>query len=139
MITATRFIEFDAGHRVFQHESKCNHPHGHRYKAEIEVAAPQLDTLGRVMDFGKIKELVGKWIDDNWDHAFLFNYNDKETSQFLINNGFRRYGMTRNPTAENMADELSGIATRKLMPYGMTVVRIRIWETPNCFAEWRSE
>lgn len=139
MITATRFIEFDAGHRVFQHESKCNHPHGHRYKAEIEVSAPSLDALGRVIDFGKIKELVGQWIDDNWDHAFLFNRNDTATALFLMENKFRRYEMSCNPTAENMAKELAGIARHKLDPYMMDVIRVRIWETPNCFAEWRPE
>lgn len=52
MITVTRVLEFDAGHRVVNHESKCATLHGHRYKVEIVAAAPGLDSLGRVIDFG---------------------------------------------------------------------------------------
>ena len=29
-----------------------------------------------VIDFGKIKSSVGKWIDSNWDHALLLNSDD---------------------------------------------------------------
>ena len=136
--TAVRFIEFDAGHRVFQHESKCNHPHGHRYKAEIEVEAEALDHLGRVIDFGKIKEVVGTWIDENWDHAFLYNDADISTMQYLEENNFRRYRFWgRNPTAEVMAGVLFEQAETMLREYGIRVVRVRIWETPNCYAEMK--
>ena len=50
MHTITRRLEFDAGHRVYQHESKCNHVHGHRYVVEVE-ATGTLDGLGRIIDF----------------------------------------------------------------------------------------
>ena len=60
MIEITRRLEFDAGHRVLGHEGKCKNLHGHRYSAEITVTAPDLDGLGRVIDFGVIKEKVWK-------------------------------------------------------------------------------
>lgn len=65
----TRRIEFDAGHRITRHESRCAHPHGHRYVAEVTVAAPELDPAGRVVDFGVMKQILGAWIDEHWDHA----------------------------------------------------------------------
>ena len=34
MITCTRRIEFDAAHRILNHESKCKMLHGHRYVVE---------------------------------------------------------------------------------------------------------
>lgn len=77
-ITICKRIEWDAAHRVLRHESKCATLHGHRYAAEIACSADALDDLGRVIDFGVIKEVVGKWIDDNWDHNTLLNRDDLE-------------------------------------------------------------
>ena len=61
--TCTRKLEFDAAHRVMEHESKCRHLHGHRYVAEVTVATSELDGLGRVLDFGLLKTELGGWID----------------------------------------------------------------------------
>ena len=65
MITCTRRIEFDAAHRILNHESKCKMLHGHRYVLEAEFTAKKLDKLGRIIDFGVIREVLGTWIDDN--------------------------------------------------------------------------
>ena len=76
MPTVTRKLEWDSGHRVLNHGGKCRHLHGHRYVAEITVEATQLNDLGMVVDFSLIKERVGKWIDENWDHNFLAHPED---------------------------------------------------------------
>lgn len=55
MITCTRRLEWDAMHRIPRHESKCRAFHGHRYAAEITCLAPELDSPGRVVDFGVVK------------------------------------------------------------------------------------
>ena len=54
--TCARRLEFDSGHRVLRHESKCRHVHGHRYVLELTCAAAQLDDLGRVIDFGVTRQ-----------------------------------------------------------------------------------
>jgi hypothetical protein len=46
------------------------------------------------------------------------------------------YWMERPPTAENIAAELAEKASLLLAGTGVTVVRLRIWETPNAWAEW---
>jgi 6-pyruvoyltetrahydropterin/6-carboxytetrahydropterin synthase len=133
MITCTRFIEFDAAHRLLNHESLCAHLHGHRYRAEVECAAP-LDAVGRVVDFSVIKELVGGWIAQRWDHAAIVNDRDDRLLGLLRDIGETRvYRLDGNPTAENIARELLATATTLLAP--IRVVRVRIWETPNCYAE----
>ena len=78
MIFATRKLHFDAAHRVMQHESKCKYLHGHRYVVEATFEAAQLDDLGRVVDFGVIKERLGQWLDAHWDHATILYQKDKE-------------------------------------------------------------
>lgn len=129
-----RKLEFDAGHRLIKHEGKCRHLHGHRYVAELYVQG-DLDEVGRVIDFSKIKEVVGGWIDERWDHGMILNSEDPIISYFRHYGGTRLYVMDRNPTAENMADELFTIAKGLLSPYNLRVVKVRLWETPNCFAE----
>ena len=40
------------------------------------------------------------------------------------------------PTAETIVRELAEVAQRLLADTGVTVVRVRLWETPNGSAEW---
>jgi 6-pyruvoyltetrahydropterin/6-carboxytetrahydropterin synthase len=134
-MTCTRRLTFAAGHRVWGHEGKCAHPHGHNYIAEITVSA-SLDPLGRVIDFGVVKTVVGGWIDQNWDHGFLVNEDDQELLEcFEIYPAWRVFIMPGNPTAENIAQTLLRVSTELLTPLHVTVTRVRIHETENCYAD----
>ena len=136
----TRRLEFDAGHRVYGHEGKCNHVHGHRYVVLITVRAPQLDSIGRVVDFSVIKSILGSWIDDNLDHQMLLNPEDPLVCVWRDNPGLfgkPPYQMPidlANPTAENIAELIRRVANEKL-PSNLTVTEIEVFETPNCSAK----
>lgn len=151
MTRITRRLEWDAGHRVLGHEGKCKHLHGHRYVAEVTVEALQLDPLGRVVDFGIIKTLIGAWVDQNWDHNFLAHSNDPLIALWdgwvgthvgagptitKLFSGHPPYAMKYgNPTAENIARELFD-KCRELLPKQLHVIEVRVWETPNCTATY---
>lgn len=141
MITCTRRLEFDAGHRVVGHETKCKHLHGHRYVVEITCALTieLTDTLGRVVDYGVIKERVGGWIDEHLDHGLILWDADRTLSvlRSLRVGGDEHqkiYLLHVNPTAENLAAHLLEKAT-ELLPDDVTPIRVRVWETPNCYAD----
>ena len=139
MVTCTRRLEWDAMHRIPRHESKCRAFHGHRYAAEITCSAQALDGLGRVIDFGVIKEKVGAWIDIHWDHTAILMRDDPEAAPIAEANarlGRPVYWLDASPTAENIVAELAKVAQELLRPHGVTVERIRLWETPNGSAEW---
>jgi 6-pyruvoyltetrahydropterin/6-carboxytetrahydropterin synthase len=141
MVTCTRRLEWDAMHRIPLHESKCRAFHGHRYAAEITAEAAELDSLGRVVDFGVIKERVGGWIDENWDHTAILMRADPDPAVAVLaasnaEHGRPVYWLDAPPTAEVIVAELARIATDLLSGHGVTVVRIRLWETPNGSAEW---
>jgi len=142
MITVTRAFEFDAGHRVMGHEGKCRFLHGHRYKALVTIAAPFIDKIGRVVDFGQMKQSIGEWIDNNWDHRLLLNHKDKlltETNDILVHFDQLPYLMKYgNPTAENMARELFDVCKQLVSDTGLIVTRVRLYETPNCHADYMS-
>lgn len=136
----TRRLEFDAGHRVWGHEGKCNHLHGHRYAVEITVTSDLLDKVGRVVDFSVIKARVGTWIDDNWDHRLLLNSADP-LAALLHSDDARpcRAGApflfsAVNPTAEVIARHLFHVCEKLLPEFTITNVVCR--ETPNCAATY---
>lgn len=140
-ITCTRRIQFCAGHRVFGHENKCAHLHGHNYVALFTAAADDLDPQGRVVDFSVLKEKIGGWIDAYWDHGFILSKHDKEALAAV--RGFapdrtqqqKLFVMECNPTAENMAKLLlDEVCPLLLLKTGVVITKVQLWETENCFA-----
>jgi 6-pyruvoyltetrahydropterin/6-carboxytetrahydropterin synthase len=139
MRECTRLFGIDAGHRVTRHESKCRNVHGHRYRIEVTVAAPDLDEAGRVVDFGVVKAIVGAWLDDALDHGYLCHPED-EVGAILANGGHKVFEMPRDlgePTAENIAELVLRVADALLHRENeaLKVKRVRVWETPNCYAD----
>lgn len=132
----TRRLEIDAGHRLLRHESKCRNYHGHRYRFDITVQAAQLDDVGRVVDFSVVKELVGGWLDDRWDHAMLLELSDPMLPM-LREKGLKFDVLTSPPTAENLARNLHKVAEELLGEKKLKVVNVRCYETPNCWADSR--
>ena len=140
-ITCTRKLEWDAMHRVPNHEGKCKAFHGHRYVAELTCLAPNLDDLGRVIDFGVLKDIVGHWIDSNWDHTAMLMRDDPDPAiQAIIQsnqeNGRPAYLMNESPTAENISAELAKVSKELLKDTSVSITSIKVWETPNCCATW---
>lgn len=140
MISCVRRIQFCAGHRVVNHESKCRNLHGHNYVAFIHARAPELDAIGRVIDFSVLKERVGGWIDVHWDHGLVLWAQDPmcDVVDMADNHGFdqKHWLIPENPTAENMADYLlRAVCADELAGTGVEVFKVVLWETENCYAE----
>lgn len=137
MITATRYHDFSAGHRVAGHESKCAHLHGHNYRVHFTIAAPELDAIGRVMDFSVIKEKLCNWLEEKWDHKMLIWEHD-EYCDSLIKLVPDDIVVTKfNPTAENMAKYLcEEVAIDQLKGTGCVLIKCEIEETRKCKASY---
>lgn len=133
MITVTRRFEFSYAHQLEGHEGKCKNLHGHNAILEVEVApylfgfptafanqqkpghqVPLKDAM--VMDFGDLSKEVKKHVIEPLDHH---NLNDL---------------FPFHPTAENMCLWVAQTLQREI---GQIVTRVRIWETSNCYAEWK--
>lgn len=141
VIEAVRILKFDAGHRVVNHESKCASLHGHEYKAHIYAASNDLDSLGRVIDFSVIKDKVGGWIDENWDHTLIIWEQDNNL-QHLKNCQTNKpiFVSSWNPTAENMALYLLHVVCpRELNGLNIKVTKIVLYETSNCYVEVKND
>lgn len=140
-ITATRYHDFCAGHRVLGHENKCRHLHGHNYRVHFTIQAVEgLDNIGRVLDFSVIKELLCEWLEENWDHKTLIYEHDPfayELSKFTPDSIVI---VPFNPTAENMAKHLCEVvAVDQLANTGCVLVKCEIEETRKCKASYEIE
>ena len=131
MLEIDRILEFDAGHRILGHEHLCRYPHGHRYKVIITISG-KLDRLGRVLDFGFIKQICRDWLDSNLDHAFIVYRHDTELLSALMKVDSKLYIFEKNPTAENLAAHLLE-KFQSLLPDNK-IIRVKLYETPNCSA-----
>lgn len=137
MLTMTRRLEFDAGHRLLNHEAKCAHVHGHRYVVEVTLdLTGELDRAGRIVDFGDVKRVFGGWIDDTLDHGFIANADDPIVG-FLREHGQRHVAVPFEPSAENLAVWMLGRAAGMLDAPGRRVTSLVVHETPNGLAEAR--
>lgn len=90
MITCTKRVELDAGHRVPNHESKCANLHGHRYAVELTVVGglrTEGAETGMVMDFGRISTLLKEEVHDCHDHALLLYVEDPVLAMVLEDYG----------------------------------------------------
>jgi 6-pyruvoyltetrahydropterin/6-carboxytetrahydropterin synthase len=141
MITATRTLSFCAAHRLVGHEGKCASIHGHNYDVVVHVRGlgGDLDSVGRVVDFSVIKQLLGGWLDEHWDHSLILNSHDTLLVQAVKGlKGFlplRLFMFSGNATAESMSDYLLHKVCPSLFTHvGVEVFQIDIWETKSSFA-----
>ena len=140
----TRRLEFDAGHRIPNHNSQCKHLHGHRYALEITLSGDIINQegiseQGMVMDFSDVKRIAKEQVVDAWDHAFLVYRGDKAVMDFLHTLADHKTVILEVvPTAENLAQvafKLLDHAYLDKYNNHLTQQRVRLYETPNNWAD----
>ncbi|MDR2956758.1 MAG: 6-carboxytetrahydropterin synthase QueD [Coriobacteriales bacterium] len=113
---------FDAAHALIGYDGECKNLHGHTWDVEAEVKGSELDVVGIVYDFKDLKEDL-KTILKQFDHKYL-----NEVPPFD----------TFNATAENLArvvyEQLAAV-----LPAGISVVEIAVWESPIARLVFRLE
>lgn len=132
-IQITRRLEIDAGHRLMRHESKCRNVHGHRYAFEVTVEGPGLDEVGRVIDFGVVKEKVGGWLNDTFDHGMIVEDGDP-IIPWLANHDQKTVVLDCAPSIENLV-RIVFEKCAELLPEPLRIVHVRGYETPTCWAD----
>lgn len=134
MFRVSREIDFCYGHRLLGYEGRCRHLHGHNGRTRITMEASDLDERGMVIDFSEIKRTVSRWIDHHLDHRMLL-HRDDPLVPLLKEAGEPMLLMSVNPTAENIARLIHQVAADQ----GLSVLEVRLWETPRCFATYSTE
>jgi 6-pyruvoyltetrahydropterin/6-carboxytetrahydropterin synthase len=107
----------------------------------------QLDSIGRVIDFGEVKSRLCMWLEFNWDHKFLVWDDDPMFKVLELPQGnphsnerntYHEFHESLvfvpfNPTAENMAQYLvEWVGPEQLKGTGIKLVSVTIEETRKC-------
>ena len=138
MVLLTRKAEFSSAHYYYndawsQQENekvfgKCanRNGHGHNYTLEVTVAGEPDPVTGFVVDLKWLKDVMEEKVLAAYDHKHL-NLDVPEFAHAI-------------PTTENIAIA----AWKRLQPAltaagGASLSRIRVYETPEIFAEYRGE
>lgn len=120
------------------HENKCRLLHGHNYRATFEVQG-ELDAIGRVLDFGIIKELLCEWLEMNWDHKMILWDEDPILAELKFGSTYLAESIVQvpfNPTAENMARYLVEEIGPTMLPSHLQLVQVVLEETRKCSASY---
>jgi len=114
---------FSSGHALRGYKGKCENVHGHNYRVQVNLAGPNLDGIGLLVDFTEMKRVL-RGIIAGLDHQFL---NDLDAFK------------TVNPSAENLAkyfyDQVLGQLTS--LPEGSGITEVTVWETDTASAQYR--
>ena len=104
---------FDAAHALAGYPGECRNLHGHTWDVEATIAGTDLDDVGIVYDFKRLKEDVATVL-DAYDHVYL---NDIPPFD------------EQNPTAENLARVIFE-RLGDIVGAGVTVTEVAVWESP---------
>ena len=119
-LTICRSFNFCAAHSLPEMKhSKCKNLHGHNYVLEVEVTRVLWKTFtktGMIVDFTEFKNIINEHVIDKYDHR---NLND----------------FMQNPTVEVLLSEIADILDRELDTKNLLMKRLRLYETPQCYAE----
>jgi len=123
-------VQIDSSHRLLHYKGKCANLHGHRWKVEMWIEGEPDAKTGILIDYVVLREIVGKY-----DHQIILNKDDPMVECI----GKFQHVITTpgDPTSELMAviirDEI--LAYCRSHGIAATVTKIRVWESPNAFAE----
>lgn len=162
--SVTKQVEFDAGHRVPLHGSKCRSPHGHRYVVKATCTGTPVEDRGEdegmVVDFAELKDWLLSEVGIPLDHSFMLYEDDvpmrlgfeaalaAEQRQESAADGtpegacanWRVVYLPVVPTAENLAkwcfERLEPLVNAHWRR-NVTLHEVEVWETPTSVARYR--
>ncbi len=143
-IRLTKIFEFEAAHALHNYDGLCRNIHGHSYKLHVTITGlinkdSESPKLGMVMDFGELKQIIKPHIIDEYDHSILLS--SKENLKYIKteNELFKRiHILDFQPTAENMVIHFAKMINI-LLPSGIELYSLKLYETATSFAEWYAE
>jgi 6-pyruvoyltetrahydropterin/6-carboxytetrahydropterin synthase len=111
---------YDSAHFLRNYNGKCENLHGHHYVVEAAMQFQEVGEGGIAYDFTEAKRHLRE-IADGLDHQ---NINDLEPFTEI------------EPSAENQARWIFQEMRRRMGEHGEALVYVRVWETPNQWAQY---
>lgn len=106
---------FSGAHALRGYEGSCARLHGHNFRVEARVMGSQLNEVGILVDFKRVKKMLTQIV-DLFDHQVI-----NEISPFDA----------INPTAEHLARFIYERLAPELESQGAKLDSVGIWETES--------
>lgn len=110
---------------------------------ECTVGGTLIDTRGQtdegmVIDFGVLKAVMTNIVAEPWDHALLIWMEDQKLlyAMSYLGPDHKTVILKCIPTVENLAQLAFELLEPHLKNYGIQLTNVRLYETPNCFADY---
>ncbi len=109
-------FRFEAAHRLphVKEPHPCHRLHGHSYRVELRLVGPLNSETGFLIDFFDIEAAFGPLL--------------KQLDHYCLND----IPGLENPTAENIAAWI----WERIKPPLPSLAAVRVYETPDCWAEF---
>lgn len=147
-----KMFTVESGHMLSKHSERCRFPHGHTRRIEVVVSSERLDANDMVLDFKALKLAVREYI-ERLDHAMAVNSKDPMLEAIkAVHPESLIVFEEQDPTTEVIARDLfsfvaytlasgfvgqSSSGTTYTIPAGsVELERVRVWETPDSWAEF---
>ena len=121
MYTITIETSFNAYHQLTLPDGSKEPLHDHQWKLIAAVSSDQLDTMGCVMDFHKLKKIIDKTLSPLTGQTL-------ENLDYFADNSI-------NASAENVAKYIYDIILPQL-PQNVRLSYINLMEAPDCWAKY---
>ncbi|WP_191567428.1 6-carboxytetrahydropterin synthase QueD [Metabacillus idriensis] len=115
-LSAAHFIPDDSA-------GKCKEVHGHNYHINLTIVGNELNEVGFLVDFKKLKDIVHK----RYDHSLLNNFEEFNNSSY--------------PTTEQFAKAIHERVSEYLSALSNSPVCMQVFvrETPTSYVVYRQE
>ncbi|MBQ9452645.1 MAG: 6-carboxytetrahydropterin synthase [Desulfovibrio sp.] len=142
MMQITREHVISSAHRLYDYDGRCERLHGHNYRIEATLSAPQVNRLGMIADFAEIKKILFGSLDAVWDHRTLLYTKDPLCAKLAsVLDDDSLCPVPFNPTAENMAAYLGeeffpSVIREAGMLEDLRIDKVVVHETDGSSACW---
>jgi 6-pyruvoyltetrahydropterin/6-carboxytetrahydropterin synthase len=141
LIRVTKEFPFEMSHVLWNYDGPCRNVHGHSYRLFVTISGFPINDSenpknGMVIDFTDLKSIVRKEIVNVFDHAVVVSnqFGTEKTDMFK-----KMFGNTvlvdYQPTCENLVSDFAGRIS-KLLPDGIKLHNLKLYETATSYAEW---
>jgi 6-pyruvoyltetrahydropterin/6-carboxytetrahydropterin synthase len=111
---------FSAAHRLRNYQGDCEALHGHNWKVQVTVQAHTLNDIGLALDFKMLKKITNETL-ARLDHTCI-----NDISPFC----------DINPSSENIARVLFEEMKSGIAAFGVSLVKVSVWESDNAWASY---
>ena len=142
MLSLTKIFCFEMAHAIYGYPGACKNIHGHSYELRVTVSAGSdnkdyIPAPGFILDFKELKQVVTEEVIRIFDHKLVLSENYlQQKTELAAHENLVTWQV--EPTAENLLIYITRAVADKL-PADIKLVKLKLYETKDSYAEWTND